>query len=590
MLINSQYSHIYTQKLPLHNILAEEILIGALLSRKFLTREVSQSLNRYFFSLKRYQILYEYIIDNHKKNGFLNLIEVINKLWGTKLLIDIGGMEMISSNIQKSQSFSLSHDQYYHLKYYINILHYYYIKRLFIQYSNSLIQISYFYHLSLNQLYKYSIGYLNKISNIKNLHSTEYINTNIKVFLKNINNPSKYNGNILSGFRDLDILTNGFKNGDLIILAGRPSMGKTSLAINILNYLSLQLHMEVYMFSLEMSKDEILNKLISLISQINLNQIKNRVIRKQEWNIIQQACQKLMSSSLIIDDNGNSSINSIKSRCKNYIINRSIIIIDYLQLIKNEDKSLENRSQELGNITRELKLLVHRLKSTAIVLSQLNRNIENRANKRPLLSDLRESGCIEILNIPKIQNHENFTTVNIINCFKQYYILTRINEFILYETLKQHMFAIVNTEQKLLCTTHNHKILIHKIWKKEDQIKYNQFNNIKHNHPLVFKLSIEINKLILIKRLNKERSYDLALQEYHNFTIENHIVHNSIEQDADLILMLYKDNANIDNRIIDIVIAKHRHGPIGSFQLLFHADICKFSNIQDQNISKQLLI
>ena len=367
-------------------------------------------------------------------------------------------------------------------------------------------------------------------------------------------------------------------------------MGKTSFAINILSHLSTKLKIKVHMFSLEMSRNEILDKLISLVSEITINQIVTKSIKKKDWIAIQNTCKVLMASPIYIDDNGYSSIDYIKSQCKNDNIHKSIIIIDYLQLIKVNNSNIETRSQEIGHITRELKLLAQNLKSTIIILSQLNRNIENRANKRPLLSDLRESGCVDYFNLPNMQSHKFSKFIETLHCFKQYYILNRIKELQLYENTSQYIFGAINKTKTLLNITHNHKLLIYSKWNKKDQIKHNQFHLIKQINRLNLKFTIELNILACIKRLHKDKVYDLKLENYHNFTINNYILHNSIEQDADLILMLYKNNENLNNQIIDIVIAKHRHGPIGNFQLLFHADTCKFSNIQNPDILDGLLI
>ena len=584
MLTHSKYFNIYKKPLPLHNILAEEIVIGYLLSGTQLINTVIQSINAYFFSLKKYQILYLYIYTIKTKNKTQNLIEVTHKLWDTKLLHEMGGIYYILDIIQKSQTLYISYNRYEYLKYFLDILHYYYIKRLFIQYSNTIIQINYFYNLSIQAIYKLSISYLNTIADISKINKFHSFNQDIKSFLCQINQSTSKKNRILSGFTDLDKVTNGFQNGDLVIIAGRPSMGKTSFAINILYQLSIKLKILVHMFSLEMSKNEILDKLIALITNISLSELVTKSIKQQDWSKIQKTCQLLMHSPILIDDNGYSSINYIKSQCQDYKKYKNIIIIDYLQLINIENDHIENRVQEIGNITRELKLLAQNIKSTIIVLSQLNRNIENRVNKRPLLSDLRESGCIEYRDLPKIEIHLHIQFTETLQYSKKKPILNRINDFSLYENLTQFVFLIINQTTQFISTTHNHKLLSYHTWKKEDQVKYNQISLVKPSNWLNSQLIIELNKLLNIKRLTKSRVYDLTIKNYHNFTINNYIVHNSIEQDADLILMLYKEDANNYNKIIDIIIAKHRHGPTGAFQLLFYADTCKFNNIEKHQL------
>jgi len=255
-----------------------------------------------------------------------------------------------------------------------------------------------------------------------------------------------------------------------------------------------------------------------------------------------------------------------------------------LQLIKYIEKTINNRSLEIANITRELKLLATYIKSPIIVLSQLNRNIENRINQRPLLSDLRESGCLSYENVPEIQKNLTGNYIENLNCFKKFYILKRDNTLKIYQTKAQYIYYIENNSKPLLYLTHNHKILLHTKWQKEDQLQNKDLNNMILRNQINEKFIIELNRMKNIKRLIKTKVYDIESLEYQNFTVANYIVHNSIEQDADLILMLYKDKDNTDQKMIDIIIAKNRNGSIGSFELIFHKDTGKFENIKNNHL------
>lgn len=269
---------------------------------------------------------------------------------------------------------------------------------------------------------------------------------------------------------------------------------------------------------------------------------------------------------------------------KLYSKKKTTVIIDYLQLIKYIEKATHNRSLEIANITRELKLLAKHIKSPLIVLSQLNRNIENRINQRPLLSDLRESGCLSYENLPNIQKNIFGNCIENLNCFKSFYILNKKNTLRIYQTKSQYIYYIQSYNRTLLYLTHNHKILLHSKWKKEDQVQDNNLNNTILKNNINDKFIIELNTIKNIKKLIKNKVYDIVAKEYQNFIVNKYIVHNSIEQDADLILMLYKNKDNIDKKIIEIVIAKHRTGSIGSFQLLFHKDTGKFEDINNNNL------
>ena len=344
------------------------------------------------------------------------------------------------------------------------------------------------------------------------------------------------------------------------------------------------------MFSLEMSKTEILDKLIALISNISIQIIQKKILTEKQWLNIQKTCNRLSRSPIRINDSSNSSIDNIKDRCQESQLNNQIIIIDYLQLIRVEQENIDNRSKEIGNITRSLKLLAQKIDSTFIVLSQLNRNIENRSNKRPLLSDLRESGCIDNYHVPKVKRQNRIQYIETVHAFKSFYLLNRINQLDLDRTHKQHIFLITNKKTKVVYLTHNHRLLQYNKWVKKDHLKHGRLNSIKHNNSLNRMFHLELCLTHQITYLKKNHVYDLHLKIYHNFFINNCLVHNSIEQDADLILMLYKNHENINNQIIDIIVAKNRHGPIGSFQLMFQAEICKFNHLEENHTTNKLQI
>ena len=581
-------SSIYTKILTPKNILAEEIIVGYLLSDNTIKKQIINSINSNFFTLKKYQILY-LCAASADINNINSVALVIKKLWTKKLLSQAGGISNIIDITQKSQSIFSHCNKYVYIEHLIKILHYYYNKRLFIQYSYSVLQLNFLHGISTKDIYNRSAKYLNIVSKSVYLKNKTDFNNSISRFLQRIHEAPKNSTNILSGFKDLDKITNGFKEGELIIVAGRPSMGKTSFAINITHHLIFKLKLEVHIFSLEMSKEEILDKLLALSSNVAIHQIQSKLITKIEWTNIQEACQLMTSSSLSIDDS-NASITYIKSRCKGQTNRKkSITIIDYLQLIQFAESSLESRSQEIGNITRELKLLAKFIKSPIIALSQLNRNVENRANKRPLLSDLRESGCISLFDTGKIYKDNLFYYTEVLLHLNRLYISNTVKNLKFLKTKVQHIYLLISYARIPLHITHNHRLISSKTWQKEDQIKQKGFHETKLRSQLNPYFSIEMNKLQTIRKTEKAKTYDIKLCEYHNFIINTHIVHNSIEQDADLILMLYKNDERLNDQIIDIVIAKHRNGPIGTFQLLFHAETCKFQNIQNLDLLPTLM-
>lgn len=329
MIINLQNQMKYN-RLPPQNILAEEILLGYLLVNEIAAHNIITIVKSDFFSLEKHQILYINIINIYNQYNHINTTHLIYLLWNKKLLCKIGGLNQITQLIKKSQvllSYSEKNDL---IQEYIKIMYRHYTKRIFIQYSYNILQLSYINRISIQQLHDKSTHYLQNISKLVHLEKDNTLNHLISHFLSNFHTTiHNFNQHIFSGFKALDEITNGFKDGDLIVIAGRPSMGKTSFVINITHHIIMKLNLGVYIFSLEMSKNQILDKIISIASKIAINHISNRRIVNHEWQNLHNTCKLLMQSNLQIDDEGNASINYIKSKTKliNYITKKKQLLL-----------------------------------------------------------------------------------------------------------------------------------------------------------------------------------------------------------------------------------------------------------------------
>lgn len=201
---------------------------------------------------------------------------------------------------------------------------------------------------------------------------------------------------IPSGFLDLDFRLSGLQPSDLILIAARPSMGKTAFVLNIAQYVAFRKDITTAVFSLEMSKEQLVNRLFSLESMVDAQMLRNGNLSDSDWEKLIEGAGVIGQSNLIIDDTPAISIGELRSKCRKYKLehNLGIIIIDYLQLMSGSKKS-ESRQQEISDISRSLKALARELKVPVLALSQLSRAVEQRPDKRPMLSDLRESGAIE---------------------------------------------------------------------------------------------------------------------------------------------------------------------------------------------------
>lgn len=202
---------------------------------------------------------------------------------------------------------------------------------------------------------------------------------------------------IATGFADLDYKTAGMQPADLVLVAARPSMGKTAFVLNIAQYVAFKRQQTVAIFSLEMSKEQLVNRLFSLESHVEAQRLRTGKLSDTDWDKLVESAGVIGKSNLIIDDTPGISVSELRSKCRKYKMEHDLqmIIIDYLQLMSGRGRGSDSRQQEISDISRSLKALARELNVPVIALSQLSRAVEQRPDHRPMLSDLRESGAIE---------------------------------------------------------------------------------------------------------------------------------------------------------------------------------------------------
>nr|QCI08066.1 replication helicase subunit [Plumaria plumosa] len=475
-----------------------------------------------------------------------------------------------------------------------------------IQYGQNIIQLAYIKQISNYKLYNKASYYLNftekKIpkSTIQTFHDL-IASLLLKIqnkYDQNEKDPSIMKIFIKSGFNNLDHIISGFHDGDLIVIAGRPSMGKTSLAMNIACNLINNINTGLCIFSLEMSSEQILYKLIAISCNMNINYLIFNKFSKSQWTKIKTICNKLLKNFIYINDKANTSIDYLEytsKLLKKENNNIQLIIIDYLQLIQTESLNQINRTQEISYITRKLKLLAQYLNVPVIVLSQLNRSIEMRNNKEPMLSDLKESGCIYINQVIDLQ--ENKISLNIKSLISNSSMskLLKItnNKITQNQTLKyklnihlfiEYVFKCNIVNNITISTTSNHKFLNPNDWERID-------NTLDKSSILnIISSSYYLQKLSYIKNIKfSEESfvYDLYLKKYFHFICNQIILHNSIEQDSDIVMIIYEsEQQEISNsKILDINVCKNRNGSTGSFKLLFIPTTNTFKDLDLDSIN-----
>ncbi len=235
-----------------------------------------------------------------------------------------------------------------------------------------------------------------KAKGIKEYTPIDVVVSNV---LDKIEAASHLQGNVTgvpTGFVDLDYRTAGLQPSDLVLLAARPSMGKTALALNIAEYVAFHENLCVAIFSLEMSKEQLVNRLLSLESRVDAQKMRTGNLQDSDWEKLIEGAATVMHSKLIIDDTPAITVSQMRSKCRKYKqeSDLKLIMVDYLQLMETSGKEV-SQQQKISDISRSLKSLARELEVPVVALSQLNRGVEQREDKRPMLSDLRDSGAIE---------------------------------------------------------------------------------------------------------------------------------------------------------------------------------------------------
>jgi len=376
-----------------HNFLAEKTILSSLLVSSEAIESCLRSLTVETFYFKNHQELYKAILAMYRRKLPIDIITVNSFLQDNGLLSKIGGIKVLIELINHVPNLL-------YLDNYIKLVQDKFLRRSLIKFGYEAINSGYITNLPLEEILNTLEG---KLFNLTNEIQNSDILTSVDLFssiffeLQQKSSQSMLGG-LASGFYDLDSLTQGFQKSDLIIVAGRPSMGKTALCLNMALNSIKSSQLPVLFFSLEMSKEQLAYRILTSETMINPMRLRTANLYKEDWIKLNETMKELASLPLFIDDTANLSVQEIRSKIKKIIFEHNqigLIIIDYLQLMQSSKIKNENRVQELSQITRSLKNLAREFKVPVIALSQLSRSVESRTTKRPILSDLRDSGSIE---------------------------------------------------------------------------------------------------------------------------------------------------------------------------------------------------
>ncbi len=380
-------------KVPPNDIEAEQAIIGSMLTDKDAVISAIELLKPDDFYREDNKIIYEAILNLYNRSEPIDIITVRAELESMGKLDNVGGLEYLAELPEKVPTTANA------MKY-IKIVEEKSVLRKLIKTANEIIELGYNPTEDVDDIME---GAEKKIFNImqdkdqKGYSPLKDVLVESFTKLEELYNRKQHITGVPSGFTDLDYRTAGFHGSELILIAARPAMGKTAFALNIATNAALRANVPVAVFSLEMSKEQLVNRILCSESMVDSNKIRTGKLEEDDWTKLAGTIGPLSEAEMYIDDTPGINIMEIRAKCRKLKIEKNIglVVIDYLQLIQGTGKRNGSREQEISEISRSLKILAKELNVPVIALSQLSRAAEQRPDHRPMLSDLRESGAIE---------------------------------------------------------------------------------------------------------------------------------------------------------------------------------------------------
>mgnify|MGYP001286508884 FL=1 len=383
----------WNDRTPPHNIEAEQAVLGAVFLEPQAIVTASEILLPEDFYRASHQKIFEAMLTLSDKGEPIDLVTVTTLLSNKKMLDDIGGVTYLT-DIANSVPTAAN------IEYYARIVEEKSTLRRLINVATDIVKTSYSEEDELEEVLDLAEKNILEVSNKKNSSKFKSIKDVLIEVYDNIemlhNRESEITG-IPTGFRDLDKITSGFQRNDLIIIAARPSVGKTAFALNIAQNVAINAGANVAIFSLEMGAEQLVMRMLCAEGNIDAQRLRTGKLEEEDWGKLTMAMGSLSNAGIYIDDTPGIKVSEIRSKCRRLKQEHGLdmILIDYLQLIQGSGRNRENRQQEVSEISRQLKQLARELNVPLIALSQLSRSVEQRQDKRPIMSDIRESGSIE---------------------------------------------------------------------------------------------------------------------------------------------------------------------------------------------------
>ncbi len=382
------------KRIPPHSVEAERAVIGSMMMDSDAIQIAAENITAEDFYNGQYGVIFNALVDLHHQGIGADLVTMQNKLREMEVPPELTSIEFIGDIINSVPTSA-------NIKHYAKIVQEKSVLRRLIKVTEKVTADCYMDKQPVEDVLDATEKQVFEVVQKRSASDFEDIREVVLRTLDSIEQAAKQKGHITgleTGFRDLDYKTAGLQKSDLILIAARPAMGKTAFVLNLAEYIAIHSSSTIAMFSLEMSKEQLVKRMLAMNSKVDSQKIRTGSLEDEEWGKLVESVRKLGNSNLVIDDTSGITAAELRSKCRKLKMEKGLdlVIIDYLQLMSGSGKrKSDNRQQEISDISRSLKVMARELNVPVIALSQLSRAVEQRPDKKPMLSDLRESGAIE---------------------------------------------------------------------------------------------------------------------------------------------------------------------------------------------------
>ncbi len=568
-------------RIPPHSVEAEVNVLGSMMLSRDAVVEASEVINKNDFYRDSHKILFEVMTELFDKNEPVDLVTVTDALRGKDLLEAVGGMDYVADLPMHVISTST-------VPYYAKMIRDKSTLRKLIESSGKVAELG-FGGGSVDEVLEEAERSIFMISESRMNSGLASLRDILPESLDMIDKLQKNKGSIsgvASGYADLDSKTSGFQPSDLVLVAARPSMGKTAFALNLAHNAAVRENKSVAIFSLEMSREQLTNRMICSQANIDSQKLRMGMLEDDDWPQLTRAVGVLSQAPIYIDDTPNVTVPEMRGKLRRLKMEKGLdmVIIDYLQLMES-DRRAESRQQEVSSLSRELKGLARELNVPIVTLSQLSRAPESRTDHRPMLSDLRE--CVTgdtlaaLADGRQVPIRELADTTPEVLSLDGGKVVTAKSDRVWHVGVRP-IFDVAFADGRHIRATGEHRLMSESGWKTISQLHAGDRIACVPDISLSGKVGLAWDGITGITPAGEEDVYDMTVPGTSSWLAGGIVSHNSgaIEQDADVVMFLYRedyyDQETDRKNITEVILAKQRNGPTGTVELYWLPQYTKF--------------